>query len=83
MKVAHGAVGVGVETKGEAAPLLSEPVRPLADGSDFAPLDFNVPIGDRAPAGPVRIVLRSAGDKPVDVTLRRAMVHGCTPPSIE
>src|SRR3954469_19514781 len=46
MKVSQGALGVGVETTDGAAPLLSEPVRPLPAGApDFTPLDFNVPIG--------------------------------------
>ena len=43
------------------------------------PLDFNVPIGDRAPAAhPAQISLSAVGGAATDITLRRAVVHGCT-----
>jgi len=48
-------------------------------GLGFVPLDFNVPISDRASAThPAQIALRSISEKATDITLRRAVVHGCT-----
>jgi hypothetical protein len=80
LKVSHGKVAIGIETPDGAPSLLSEPVRPLAPGeADFMPLDFNVPIGDRAPAAhPAQISLSAVGGAATDITLRRAVVHGCT-----
>jgi hypothetical protein len=80
LKVPHGKVAIGIETPDGTASLLREPVRPLAPGeADFVALDFNVPIGDRASAArPAQITLRSTGETATDLTLRRAVVHGCT-----
>jgi len=80
LKVPHGKVAIGIEAPDGATSLLSEPVRPLVSGeAGFVPLDLNVPISDRASAAhPAQIALRSTSEKATDVTLRRAVVHGCT-----
>lgn len=74
----RGGTAVGVELA-DGRDLLKAPARPLV-GSDpgFAPLDFNVPIGETAQMGHrARIAVRSIDATAPDVTIRRAVVHGC------